>query len=1289
MPGRTCRREQAIDLLWSDVEPERARHALRQTIWDLRRRVDDSIIIATRESLSIGIEIRQDRTAFLAAVHEARFEDAVALYRGDFLPNLALPGGVDFEHWADLERGQLRMAYLHAARSLTRAWMAESRHRDSIALARQLRDAGGTEADWRLLLESLVAARDTLGAELEAAALERSLGTEAGAIEPSTRALIRAARLGTTLDAEERGRDAGLVAELVGREAEFAALMSGWDVARNRRLVVARVSAMAGLGKTRLLNDFTARLRAIRGRVVVVRARAADRAIPFAHAADIAAAIAPMKGAAGISPANATALVNLNPSLSSVFSGAGAPRGEADAFLHRVLALHELITLVADEGPIAILLDDHHWADAESRRLVAAVLSRLDQIGVMIVIASRPGYSEPAIQDAQRIELQPLSGANMTAMIGSIAELPREEWAVSFCDLIRDVTGGSPLLVLETLHSLMERNLLAIEDGKWRTSSAADLLATRSASNAIGLRVRSSSMDERNVLAVLALAGTPAPAPLVAAATGRTLVDVAATLAALEARGLVASDEHAWWPSHDLLSESFVEQLSIEQRAEITRALAEAILAEMPEDEVSYVRAAGLFLEAGADQHTARAFVAWVRLRRAREDHRSVRALANSFSPHMSARRDLWRVVPLSLRFPRWRAASLATAVAVFAAFGVVRALTTAAPPPDATLAAWYDSAGVAWQQAVPVNRSAIATSDLVEISSGRRSAVTAVPAAGRAMVSPDGRYLASDRIFLDSGGIDAYIEDKRGHLVARVSSSHDDFSPDWSPDGKRLAFVTGRFNPNRWSDIAEYDIASGGVRPLTRGDDIDVYPKWSPLGTSIAFTRRLHDGSAQQACEMDADGGNLHCASFSGLTDVTIVGWNDERRVIIAAKRMHPEKASQQQVLRIMDIRDTSTARTIMQGAVIQAPSLSPDGRWIACACQVTSSGILRWYVFPVDDPELRAEVVRDRLNTSTFTVGWLGRPRGKTYIDRIEVDSGAGVRPVNAALRLQATAYRADGRRIQDVQVQWSIVSGDAARLEGDLLVPEKAGVVRVRASAGGWAAAEADLRIDQPVTQQLASWDWSEPLDRGWISYGSPSPAVEQDSQLGRAVLPNGDRSFASGIVSRRIFDAEVGLSLTMPVSARIDLIQWQYLSVGFIEEPEGAPATPTFSDASPPGHGSRTCDLAIPRSEGALNRQHASVQSQQASVSGKLPLAAQTGFPMSVTLQLFPDGSCGAAIDGRVVGHAMAQGLPFKRARIAIYGQSANTRIAVGRVEVKSGTDPGVDWREPTSKSLRRR
>jgi Tol biopolymer transport system component len=61
--------------------------------------------------------------------------------------------------------------------------------------------------------------------------------------------------------------------------------------------------------------------------------------------------------------------------------------------------------------------------------------------------------------------------------------------------------------------------------------------------------------------------------------------------------------------------------------------------------------------------------------------------------------------------------------------------------------------------------------------------------------------------------------------------------SPEWSPDGTKIAF-SGNFNGEERTDIAVLDLDSMEVRNLTDDNDFaDLYPQWSPDGKEIAYT--------------------------------------------------------------------------------------------------------------------------------------------------------------------------------------------------------------------------------------------------------------------------------------------------------------------------------------------------------------------------------------------------------------------------------------------------------------------
>lgn len=67
------------------------------------------------------------------------------------------------------------------------------------------------------------------------------------------------------------------------------------------------------------------------------------------------------------------------------------------------------------------------------------------------------------------------------------------------------------------------------------------------------------------------------------------------------------------------------------------------------------------------------------------------------------------------------------------------------------------------------------------------------------------------------------------------VTPSPGNESPVWSPDGARIAYVSGAGLAD--SDIWVSSVGSGRLARLTRGAGLDAYPAWSPDGSSIAWT--------------------------------------------------------------------------------------------------------------------------------------------------------------------------------------------------------------------------------------------------------------------------------------------------------------------------------------------------------------------------------------------------------------------------------------------------------------------
>ena len=159
-------RDRLISTLWSDIEEERARHTLNQTLYAIRREVgDDEVIVGMRE-LRLNTEILGvDAIDLQAAVDEGNLQRVVELYGGPFLDGFHLPGATEFDRWVERERGLLERTYVNALEQLARDATAREDHPRAATWwrARAARDP----LDARIaiaLMQALVAAGDRLGA---------------------------------------------------------------------------------------------------------------------------------------------------------------------------------------------------------------------------------------------------------------------------------------------------------------------------------------------------------------------------------------------------------------------------------------------------------------------------------------------------------------------------------------------------------------------------------------------------------------------------------------------------------------------------------------------------------------------------------------------------------------------------------------------------------------------------------------------------------------------------------------------------------------------------------------------------------------------------------------------------------------------------------------------------------------------------------------------------------------------------------------------------------------------
>ncbi|MDH3424371.1 MAG: hypothetical protein OEN00_15365, partial [Gemmatimonadota bacterium] len=157
-PHGLHRRDTLLGLFWPESSPKRARAALSQALLVVRKALGDDVT-ETRGDGEVGISegrVWSDVTAFEEAIGDERYEDAIGLYRGEFLEGFYLRSAPEFEKWVDGERDRARRAAIDVCSSLTR----RCRERGDMTGATRWAERGTAlapyeEASARALLEVL------------------------------------------------------------------------------------------------------------------------------------------------------------------------------------------------------------------------------------------------------------------------------------------------------------------------------------------------------------------------------------------------------------------------------------------------------------------------------------------------------------------------------------------------------------------------------------------------------------------------------------------------------------------------------------------------------------------------------------------------------------------------------------------------------------------------------------------------------------------------------------------------------------------------------------------------------------------------------------------------------------------------------------------------------------------------------------------------------------------------------------------------------------------------------
>src|SRR4051812_41941110 len=246
-------------------------------------------------------------------------------------------------------------------------------------------------------------------------------------------------------------------ARLLERDGELEAIHAALARSAQGLGALVMIDGSAGVGKTALLD--AARTAAEDAGLLVLRARGAEleRAFGFGVVRQLFDSVL---RADGFDPAALfTGAARFAAPLLEVAVDGVPARPPEDPFAARH-ALYWLTANLAAERPLAVLVDDGHWADAASLGVLAHVANRLDGIPVALIVASRVEESLPALEalrlqagtQGALLEVPPLGIEAAAAVLRSLAPAADDE----LCRACHAASGGNPFLLHQLAHSMLD-----------------------------------------------------------------------------------------------------------------------------------------------------------------------------------------------------------------------------------------------------------------------------------------------------------------------------------------------------------------------------------------------------------------------------------------------------------------------------------------------------------------------------------------------------------------------------------------------------------------------------------------------------------------------------------------------------------------------------------------------------------------------------------------------------------------------------------------------------------------
>ena len=623
-PGQSLLRDQLIELLWPELDPEAGANNLHQVLHVARRTLaglvpgtkPNAIIRLRRGVLSldpptplwVDVAAFERRAAELASSGDpADFYPALDLYRGDLLPDDL------YEEWAADRRTALRELYLDL---LDRLAVLHAERREATPAIDALRRLVAIEPDreeaHRALMElyALTGRRQQALRQFERVReiLERELEIEP---EPETDELYAAILSGDypteTWETEvppdpvaaPRPEITESIAEFLGRAGDFVG--RGEELGKLQRALervvggrgqIILIAGEPGIGKTRMSEEFLRYAGAQGVRTLWGRCYEGDGAPAYWPWVQIVRAYLDGRATAELRTvmgAGAADIARIAPELRERLPDLPEPPPlDPDGERFRLFdSMATFLKRAAARAPLALIIDDLHSADRSSLLLLEFLAREIPTTGLLIVGTYRHvevdrGHpltrtlGQLARHDAnERITLDGLSVADIERYILLVTG---QAVPAGLAAAVHDQTEGNPFFVREIVALLMEEERLSNPEDvrSWRLTIPHGIRET------IALRTARLSDTAHRVLTTASVSGRDFELSIVARVAGLDELDTLDALEEALATGLVVESPPTpggFRFTHAIAREILYDELSHSRRLRMHLLTGEAIQA--------------------------------------------------------------------------------------------------------------------------------------------------------------------------------------------------------------------------------------------------------------------------------------------------------------------------------------------------------------------------------------------------------------------------------------------------------------------------------------------------------------------------------------------------------------------------------------------------------------------------------------------------------------------------------------------------------------------------------------